>query len=289
VKWLVEITIGTMLDARARRAIEETLLDWSHEAQRARGLPARALCHARAMLGLARVIASTVLYQVPQLLTSTVWFRAALWLVASFLFFQIWFRPQLPGGVTAPAHVVLSLLLFPAWLLGFGAVALFLAAAWQPRRDRAKTPFLGLAAVSLAVAFVNAGWVMPAANQEFREMAFELHGGKGPLPRGLAELTLPELFAMDSLRKRTDLSRRLAFVAACPVLVILAGQLHGVRRRYCWLAVAIVCLFVFGGLTLGAREPLADWLLPIGASATGFTIGLWRQSRRGTSVARPST
>jgi molybdopterin synthase catalytic subunit len=70
VRWLVEVTIGAMLDERSRRAIEETLLDWAHEADQTQGRLAAIICHARGVLGLVRVIASVVLYQVPQLLTS---------------------------------------------------------------------------------------------------------------------------------------------------------------------------------------------------------------------------
>lgn len=70
MRWLVEVTIGAMLDERSRRAIEETLLDWAHEADQAQGPLAAVRCHAGGMLGFVRLIASVVLYQVPQLLTS---------------------------------------------------------------------------------------------------------------------------------------------------------------------------------------------------------------------------
>ena len=33
MRWLVEVAIGAMLDERARRAVEETLLDWAHESR----------------------------------------------------------------------------------------------------------------------------------------------------------------------------------------------------------------------------------------------------------------
>ena len=212
--------------------------------------------------------------------------------VASYVFFQIWFRLVLPGDVSATTRLILSLMLFPGWLLAYGAPAVFLAAVWRPRSDRPKTPFLGLAAVSLVVAFVNAGWLMPAGYQEYRETAFQLHGGRESLPRGVHELTLPELLAPDTFGaphgRQKHLQRRLAFVAACPVFVLLAGQLHVIQRRYRWVAVIVVVLFAGAGMKLGPGPAVKEWLLLFGAMLAGILIGILRQSRFGTLLVDPS-
>jgi hypothetical protein len=283
VRRLVDATIGAMLDARARRAIDETLLDWAHEAQEARGPVAGLLCHLRAVLALARTITAIVLHEIAELPKNTVWLRATLWLIVPFLSYLSSYDA---------VHLTKALLLFPSCLVMFGPVALFLAGIWQPRAGRPGTPFLGLAALSLVVAFVNAGWVMPAANQEFREITFTLTGGKGPLTRGAAELSLPELVSTDSFRPRRSKERqfhaRLAFVASCPVLVMLAGHLHHGRRRNRCFAAVLVWLLAGGGVVkLATDSPLGVWLLPVGGLAAGFAIGIWRQARSQPSLVKP--
>jgi hypothetical protein len=129
VSWLLEVTIGVMLDARSRRAVEETLLDWSHEANQTQGALAAALCHARGVLAIGRTMSAIVLHEVAELPRTTVWLRATLWLIAPYVFFQISFPPYLPAGASATTHLTTSLLLFPEPEL--------LAGPWtKPESDR---------------------------------------------------------------------------------------------------------------------------------------------------------
>jgi lipopolysaccharide export LptBFGC system permease protein LptF len=292
VRRFVDATIGVMLEPRARRAIDETLLDWAHESQLARDPLAGLLCHARAASALGRTITTIVLQEVAELPKNTVWLRATVWLIVPFLTYLSSYNSLLPPAADAGAHLIKALLLFPSWLVMFGPVALFLAAIWHPRAGRPRTPFLGLAVLSLAVALVNAGWVMPAANQEFREVTFRWTGGKGPLVRGAAELTLPQLLSTDSFRprhaKEKQLHARLAFVASCPVLVMLAGQLHDSRRRNRCFAAVLVWLLAGGGFVkLATDSPLGVWLLPVGGMAAGLVIGIWRHARCQPSLVKP--
>jgi hypothetical protein len=67
VRRLLEVVVGPLLDSRARRALEETVLDWCHELQGARGLLARRLCDLRAIVALSRTTASIVLNEIAEL------------------------------------------------------------------------------------------------------------------------------------------------------------------------------------------------------------------------------
>ena len=287
MRWLVEVTIGAMLDARSRRAIEETLLDWSHEAQLARGLLSRVLCHARAILAIARTLASIVLHEVAELPKSGVWIRVGLWLIVSFALYQTASSFQLPARATPAAKLVTSLMLFPSWIVLFGPVALFLGTMWQPRADQPRTPFLGLAVLAVIGAFVLAGWVAPIGNQEFREIVFEMHGGQGSLPRGAAELTVPDLLSVywfwPSLAGELQLHARFALIAACPALVLLAAQLQPMRRRHRWVLAPFFLYVLLSAIEEGVYrgaldKPVSVWVIPVAVFVAAAAIVSWRHA-----------
>ncbi len=86
---LVAVMFGPMLDARARRILEETRLDWLHEVRTAETYAARVVCHARAMASMVRALASIVAHDVAEAPRSGVWIRAGVILVVTFIF---WWR-----------------------------------------------------------------------------------------------------------------------------------------------------------------------------------------------------
>jgi lipopolysaccharide export LptBFGC system permease protein LptF len=145
-----------------------------------------------------------------------------------------------------------------------------------------------LAAFSIAAAFVLAGWVVPSANQEFRQIVYEMHGGHGPLARGAAERTLPDLLLAYSSKPTHEaelqVHGRFALIAACPALILLAGQLQPMRRRHRWV-LAPFFLFLLRsimleGVRLGALEkPVVIWTLPLAAFVAAAVIGCWRYAR----------
>jgi hypothetical protein len=112
----------------------------------------------------------------------------------------------------------------------------FLCAALG-RRHRATVPRLGPAIAAGAVTFVLVGWVMPAANQAYRELVFALQSS-GPLPRpGINERSIVELLGMlfteDTQRAAFGLNIRVIFTIAVPVMLVLgltARTLAGWRR-----------------------------------------------------------
>ncbi len=153
-------------------------------------------------------------------------------------------------------------LLFPIWVGTMGSLALFLSALRRPRAGQRRTPFLALAIFSFAGALIGVGWVVPAANQQFRVNVFAMHGGHRELPRGFGEMTLPELIARaNSAAPReyqVQVTNRLGLAALCPVLVLLASQLQQKRRVYRWV-LAPALLIGLGFLLKGAaRSDLLD-------------------------------
>jgi hypothetical protein len=288
VRRAFDAVFGSMIDARARRVFQETLLDWEHESQRAATLRARFICHARAMLSLVRASIGILAYDLAEIPRSGVWVRVALWLLAMFVLNYQTYSRALPPGTSATDQVTLAALLFPQWLLGGAPVALLLSALWRPREGHRPTPFLGLAVLSFVLAFICASWVVPATNQEFREVSYALNGGRGTLSRGAAELTLPELFAHDSSRSpraiAVQISGRLALVACCPMMILLASQAQSMRRRYRWVATPVMFSALGFALEGVSRADLMDktvsiWGFPAAALVAAVAIGWVRELR----------
>ena len=214
-----------------------------------------------------------------------VWWRVAFWLaVPSFFYYQS-LTTHLPATATTLDRATLALLLSPGWMLTGGPVALLLGALWRPGAGRLATPFLSLAILALATGIIFAGWVVPAANQEFRERSFVLSGGQGKLSKGAAELTLPELLsALDAVNgrdARNQISNRLVLVVSSPLMILLASQLQPKRRVYRWIAAPFVLWTV--GFLLEASwrigvfdRTVALWGFPAGALIAAVCIGWTR-------------
>lgn len=132
----LEGAIGPLLDSRARRALEETLVDWSHEAALARSPLERLYCHARAVLAIARTTVSIILNEIVELPANEVWLRIGFWFLASFpvhLYANGWFRfSRATEGVGL--QVALALLLLPTWFVLVAPLAFFLGAAFRGHR-----------------------------------------------------------------------------------------------------------------------------------------------------------
>lgn len=295
MKRALDAAFGAMIDARAKRILAETFLDWEHEAQRAATLQARIICHARASVSVLRAAAGIVVRDLVAIPGSAVWVRVALWLIATFLIlYHQSFARSVPPGATALDQFTLAALLFPNWIVACAPLALFLSVLWRPRIEHRATPFLGIAILSLVVTFIAAGWVMPAASQEFREISYALHGGRGTLRRGAAELTLPELFAVAARLPVPSVEKQLSFrlvpVVSCPIMVLLASQMQWMRRRYRWVAAPVVLSAV--GLAIWAasrsgvmHESVAIWGFPIAALIAAVSIGWIREGRPGLKSA----
>jgi hypothetical protein len=278
--------VGPLVDLRARRALEETFLDWSHEVQLARSPLARLLCRARALLAFARTIVSIVANEIGESLTNSIWLRIGLWLIGTLplhLFVNRWILFSDVTQSSAGLQLILALLLLPNWLLLFAPFAFFLGAVQQPQRGTPRTPFLGVVFASFVLALCLAGWIMPLANQQFRQSVLEATGGMRHLVPGSAELTLPQLTAAAAQwlepRVLRELNIRLSLVLTGPMLVILAAQLQRLSGRYRWLtAVACICGCGFFIEELAKSHDLETrlifWCLPAMALALSVLLGL---------------
>jgi lipopolysaccharide export LptBFGC system permease protein LptF len=165
-----------------------------------------------------------------------------------------------------------------------------------------------LAALAISVSsFLNLGWIVPAANQSYRE---EIVGGS--VPRGERELTLldmrhtaealrrwDEAYSPANVRERArrlafSYHQRFAFALAPLTLTVLALLLVPRRRLSMPAAAVIVCVAVAGSLfvwRLGpylyqievVPPPLGAWLphLIVAAAAACLTI-----TRRWTELTR---
>jgi hypothetical protein len=133
-----------------------------------------------------------------------------------------------------------------------------------------RTIVLLMLAASLA-ALVLTGWLLPVANQAYRELAFALlhpdAGGRVPA-RGMNELTLGELMSNDSYQFHF----RLSLAGAPLVLGLFSMTIATARRgRYGSLAIvmtAVAICFGYYFLLFTARESTLGTHLPAAAAWT---------------------
>lgn len=128
--------------------------------------------------------------------------------------------------------------------------------------------------------FALLGWVVPAANQEFRQKSFEMHFPRDtrPIDRGLAELTLPEMAAA-AKRERAMVSAYEAQAAAEGV-TYRRGAAAAYFLRLC-LSLAPVVL-VLAALFVAGSRPQEVWALgAVGAFGAWSYFGLLVVFERG--------
>ena len=109
-------------------------------------------------------------------------------------------------------------------------------------------PRLGPALIATLVMVAAMGWVMPAANQAWRELVFGLSGAAGTVPPGINERSIVELVAMlstaDSSKAVAGLNLRLVFILAVPVVLVLGVTARSLTGRW-RLAATVLPLLIF--------------------------------------------
>jgi hypothetical protein len=235
------------LDARGRRAVDETLADWAHEDERS-GSPGRRVC--RSVCGCAslfRVLAGLTVHETVTMPMGWLLGRLTLFVLAPSVLAVL---PVLVSGTLwTPAGLAATPLLLPAGLAVMLPLGFFFAVA-RPPRDRS-IPVLGALLWSFALAVVISNWAVPSANQTFREITFHLNGFSGSLPRGNPELSL---FALASRAQAegwqsaaaAHLRVRTALVVLCPAMIFLMIALRRLsrRRRLVWFALVPAAFFL---------------------------------------------
>jgi hypothetical protein len=255
------------LDARGRRAVDEVLADWRHEAGACRSGSSRALTHARFALAIFHVLALTTARARASALLSGVIPMTLMWLlifyaaaasIGGHLFWQIY---ELPSGVW-PVLVATGFVSFLTFNLPFALLLALLVSPRPPRTKRTR------ALVGWGVGgglFAVSGWLLPEANQLYRQVASDAYGNVGILTRGIAELSLDALLALGSPRAWEQAAFLLGLALSCPVMVRLAAGLRERRRHGPWrtgvflLVAYVLTLELLGGLV---PRVLAPWLFP---------------------------
>jgi hypothetical protein len=237
------------LDARGRRAIDETLADWAHEDERPGASGFRIARSCRAAFSIVRVLIGLAAWEAAHLPFGWLAGRLALFtLVPAPLFYLASSRALSFGlGVPPPAAIAFFVMASLGTALLLLPLAFFYSLAWPPRGRT--VPVLGLSICSLILVLAIGGWVLPLVNRFYRDLPLGVSGWPGGLPRP-SELTLPELASAAVANgyfgtARATLLTRTGLYALCPALVLLAAALTGEsgRRRRAWL-VAIPVVFL---------------------------------------------
>lgn len=182
----------------------------------------------------------------------------------------------LAPGVFGPMRLAFLAMLAPAMLAVTIPAALVPTAAVIERLARGRwhvrAPWLTAATtlVSMVVLSAHLGWMVPATNQQFRIRSVSaLTGRRADLPRGLKELTLPELIGVatpsdvypvvTTSSRRQEAVLRVTLMTVWPSVFALFGW-RLARRRVSggtwslagwWVLAVVSALLVSFGASLG--------------------------------------
>ncbi len=141
---------------------------------------------------------------------------------------------------------------------------------------RSKRAVLTMAVAWSAISFAILAWVLPAANQSYREWVFRTYGQITPLLKGTSELTLAELSGQIESYRHTAM-------AGSSLVRDLTFSYH--QRWSLACATAVLALFALGVL---GRRPSARWTLGLAAVGGCFAyytlLFLGRSAALGGSV-----
>ena len=273
-------------DVRSRRAIDETLLDWTHEAAAAATPGARIAVNLRSTLALLRTLvfaSAAETWRVP-----AGWFLSRLLILiilpASLLTWSAFGALATALKFPSPAALDAFAMLVMNMAATIAPMGFFYFPGWLPRKR--PVPLFGTALLAACLMLLATGWIVPATNQRFREVASTtLNGGASPsrLDRGWTELTLPEL-AFGDANAVTHLISRLGLVAAAGAFVFAGAALvrgGSRRRRLAAWVVPIASFYALIGLaellqTAGMRHAVASalsiWMLATAAIVTAVLL-----------------
>jgi hypothetical protein len=253
-------------DERDRRALEETLADWRAERAQQSG-PGLLMTDARGLVASLRVIAGCVAapYARGDVWRYLFWSLAAATGIGLLINIELLFR--WPFGWSTSTQVWLAIVPSSASL----ALAFTGAAGFGLRRFE-RVPLLAAFIGLLTVLVLLQGWIVPEANQRFRETVLTELNGRVPLPvRGAAELTLPMLVTSISSSDEQERTRAGLIVIRKAALLSLCLSLVGfgevIRRRlpegWRWWAVqnlsGLAALVAAAGIVNAISPPLR-WL-----------------------------
>lgn len=299
------------LDASGRRAMDETLADWKHEATAAATPLHRTRAGAHGVVAVCGVLGRVVIADLGRPATYGVCAGVlALAVGFSLVMIQLMVLPSVVRPIPAELVVPLLISLLPMALTACVPLALLTP-------PFAQRPGGSMGALCLLIGLLsigNLGWLTPHSNQWFREAVVAHNNPPTPgfqppdtLPRGHAELTVPELVRLaqqsgygDRLRAVQTLSTRAVLLVMIPVSLIVGAQARRFTRargqRYggaviAWGIVAIAWATATMGSgairTVLAAELLRTyhlqtyrlWLVPIACVAGAVVLALLARRR----------
>jgi hypothetical protein len=292
------------LDVSGRRAVDETLADWRHEAAEAQTVVGRVAAGVRGLTAV--VVAVTVV--AARDVASADTFRIAGAVAGAAVLMGIGFsyrRFEVQAALLAERGLN-DASLFVMWasmLLPAISLCIPLALLAPPVRQVATRSLIGPCVVLTAISAFNLGWMTPHANQWFRETTWAIFRPAVPEPhvprslaRGLAEYTVADLVrevgqgGAQSRRAAGQLNSRAVLLAMVPVCLILGVQARrlGIARRWrfgagllAWVTlsagwfVGIVGGSVVVNLLVGQSEFLVllrPWAVPFVCSSIALAI-----------------
>jgi len=182
-------------DARAERAVDETILDIRAERAAAQGAWARVQWFVRSAAAAVRVVVRVFPLEVRALAPGGWTLRLAAWTL--FLLVPLLVSPSMEildeARFSNPVRATLFAALLPQGMAAILPISVFVTALWPPRRSSSPAALQACLAVAIVLLMVQ---VSPAANQVFRNVAYAtLSPGSSPsaLRRPPAALTLGEL------------------------------------------------------------------------------------------------
>ena len=157
--WLIG---GLPFGPRSRRAIDETLADWTHEADTAPTAARRALVSLQGMLSIGRVVSIAVVREAVDLSwCHGLGRRCGVVAVIALLLAFTSSVPMMDGP--GPQALVIGALGVPLLLLAMLPPAVFLIFAWRPVSRT--VPTLGAAALLAVAVLALAGWLVPLSGE----------------------------------------------------------------------------------------------------------------------------
>lgn len=219
------------------------------------------------------------------------------------------------GGITnTPLLLALVIPQALALALPLGLlVGALIALRGRPVRNRVAKVRLAIVALVVALCtLVTTAWLVPGANQRFREVvasALALRDGRAvpvEIAPGPNELTFTELSHRIKLWRASPENSgqvnylrfiyhvRLALAAAPFALLILAMGVNVVSRGSWWAIVLTIvanplsAMVIWGGAPYKSAPMLVAWLPVIGMAATGWLMLVAAQPRQRAPVPRPT-
>ena len=273
-------------DECGHRALEETLADWREERNRAESAVGRAGADMRALAGVARVFVMTA---GAGLVRADVW-RCLAWTTIAGAIAAVAMAFVNTAHLTFPASQML--LMVPGGMVILSAFAAAFGLG-LPRSRR--VPGLTLCALMLATTAALAGYVVPKANEIFRQQVFDSlidvetrWARPTHLVTGISELNADELLRMAMSREpgaaRRALLQRLAYTLSPVALLLLGAALRarfsearawrlvqvtsGVLAVGIFVAAGAACVAIQDALTppYAGGTPSLPWWIAIGVS-----------------------